>query len=476
MAKKIKAYDNLDLMKVAKYRYVYEPHGAALNIFTCQEEEILIAGPKGTGKSLAVLQKIHLVLTKYPGAKGFMSRKTRASMTNSCLDMFSRHVIKPADKVKPHKQDQQYHYPNGSVLAYVGLDDPMRLQSSEWDIGYIQEATEVSENDWEMCTGLLRSGIVPYQQLIGDCNPDKPTHWLKKRCDQNKTYMLLSVHQDNPKYWNHAKDKPTELGKKYFGKLSRLSGHRRERLYLGKWAAAEGMIYDKWDPNVHLVNRVDMPRDHERWNHYWSIDWGHVHPMVIQDWIEDPVTGALYLNWEFYKTGWLVEDAARYVREKFLSSYIPLAVVCDHDLEDRKVFERHTGLLTLAAYKPIQPGIQAVQTRLGWDENSRSYNWKGTGKPGIFLIRDCLDSVDADLAEAGLPTSTEAEVDGYVWDEDHNRRVNSKKDELPVDLNNHGCDAKRYIVGFHDDLALDPEEIEGIIPLGDMDEVHISPW
>ena len=441
---------------------MFNSYGANRDIFTRHDEEIILAGPKGTGKSLAWLHKLNLVALKYPMCKLAMCRKTRESMTNSCVDMFERFVLKPTDRVIHHKQDAQFQYPNGSIIATIGLDKPLKLQSSEWDIIYIQEATEVSEDDWEMCTGLLRSGVVPYQQLGGDCNPDKPTHWLKKRCDQGKTVMLRSFHEDNPKYYNHRIKKPTTLGEKYFGKLSRLSGHRRSRLYLGKWTAAEGMVYETWDPNLHLVNRVDMPKDYVKWAHYWSIDWGHVHPFVWQDWIEHPDTGDLYLNAEIYRTGWLVEDMARYIKKKTDGMYVPRAIICDHDLEDRKVFERHTQLLTLPAYKFIQPGVQAVQARLGKPKDEKGLEVK----PRIFLIRDCLLEPDKGLIEDGKPYSTEQEIDGYVWDKKHNLEVNSKRDELPIDKDNHGMDALRYIVAFIDNLAEDPEEFSGVVELG----------
>lgn len=459
----------LALMKAAGYKVRYAPRGASKQIFTMKDEEILLAGPAGTGKSLSHLQKVHLVLSKYPGSKGAMCRKTRTSMTNSCLDMFNRHVLKVIDKVHLHKQDQQFNYPNGSLLAIIGLDDPERIKSTEWDIIYIQEATECTENDWEMCISRLRNGVVPYQQLLGDCNPDKPTHWLKKRGDKGLTTILPSFHEDNPRLYNELTGTWTTEGLVYRAKLDRLTGVRRARLYLGQWVAAEGMVYDTWDPSIHMISLADLPSGWESWAHYWAVDWGFSHPACLQDWIEDPSSGALYRLREVYHTKWLVEDLAKYIMSKTEGIYVPRAIICDHDLEDRKTFERYTGYLTLPAYKHIQPGIQAVTSRL-------DKNWHGTGKPGLFLVRDASIIIDRDLKDEGLPTSTEEEVDGYVWDKDYNRTINSKKDELPIDKDNHGMDAERYMVAFADDLAEDPAEFEEALMLGDENMVTISPY
>ncbi len=461
------------LIKATGHRERYGPRGVARDLFTDRSDEILLAGPAGTGKSLACLHKVHLVLSKYPNARGLMARKTRTSMTNSCLATYQNLVLKPIDKVHFHKQDQQFNYPNGSVLAVMGLDDPERVKSTEFDIAFIQEATECTENDIEITTTRLRNWKVPYQQLIMDCNPDKPSHWLKKRCDKGQSEMLLSLHRDNPKLWHGYEngvwyEEWTPQGDSYIAKLQRLSGARRARLYAGQWVAAEGVVYEDWDAQVHMISRHEMPEHWDEWPHYWAIDWGYIHPFVWQDWVENPETGTLYLNRQIYRTKYLVEDASKDIMALCMAEKLPVpqAIICDHDAGDRAVLEKHTGLLTLPAYKIIQPGIQAVKKRL-------KHDWGPYGT-GIRILRDSLVDVDQDLQEEGKPTKTEDEFDGYVWDEKHNKDANSKRDELPVDKDNHGVDPTRYIVAFIDSLADDPEDVDGILTWDE--EVHISPY
>src|SRR5476651_148253 len=224
------AIERDDLIRMTGFRIKYHPYGASKEAFTLHDDELLLVGPKGTGKTVGLLHKLHLVLSKYPESRGFMSRKTRTSMTNSCLEIFQKTILKAPDKVHFLKQDQVFQYPNGSACAVIGLDNADRLNSSEWDIGYINEATEVTENDWEICTACIRHGVVPYQRLMGDANPDKPTHWLKVRCDRGLTRMLKSHHEDNPKFFEHSSGQWTPEGVKYMAKLKRLSGVRYKRL------------------------------------------------------------------------------------------------------------------------------------------------------------------------------------------------------------------------------------------------------
>lgn len=456
-----------ELMKATGYRIRYQPFGAAQTLFSTKDDEVLMAGPAGTGKSLASLHKLHLCASKYPNSRMFMARKTRTSMTNSCMETFDRHVLRPPDKVHFHKGDQQYNYPNGSVLAVIGMDDPEKIKSTDWDMGFIQEATECTENDWEIATTRLRNWCMPYQQLLADCNPDKPTHWIKKRCDAGLTKMLCSVHKDNPRLYNVKTQQWTQEGLQYLGKLDRLSGVRRKRLYEGNWVAAEGIVFENWNDQVHLISLGEMPGGWEEWAHYWTLDWGYTHPLVWQDWVEDPNTLALYRIRELYMTHLLVEDAAREIMELTEGIYIPRAIICDHDAGDRATFERHTGYLTLPAYKAIQPGIQAVERRFRCD-------WH-LNRAGLFFVRDASLRIDKELEEAGKPTSTEQEMDGYVWDEKISRLVNSKRDELPIDKDNHGIDATRYMVAFADSLADDPENVDGIL-IPEVEGISISPY
>lgn len=472
-----------ELLKASGVRIKYGPRGAVLDLFHDRSPEILLAGPAGTGKSLGALHKLHAVMSKYPKSRGLMSRKTRTSMTNSCIATFDNHVLVPQDEVYFHKQDQQYKYPNDSVIAVSGLDDVERIKSTDYDIAYIQEVTECQVNDVEITTTRLRNWKVPYQQLIMDCNPDRPTHWAKVRADKGQSKMLLSFHRDNPILWHEERDRNkwfkscekcrkkepphwSKEGEAYLAKLERLTGARRARMFLGQWVTAEGVVYKNWDPQLHIITRMQLPTGWHQWPRYWSIDWGYTHPVVWQEWIERPDTGQLYLLRQIFKTEYMVEDLARQVKKLTEDEgYRPEAIICDHDPGDRATFERHTEMMTTSAYKDIRAGIQAVETRL-------DPKWCEAG-PGLLFVRDSLMNMpDENLMDQGSPYKTEDEFDGYVWPKGKDDDGNKKGDEIPVDKDNHGMDGARYMVAFADSLADDPEEFEAIV-IND-DEVLIS--
>jgi hypothetical protein len=112
-------------------------------------------------------------------------------------------------------------------------------------------------------------------------------------------------------------------------------------------------------------------------------------------------------------------------------------VICDHDAEDRATLGHHLKMQTTPARKDKSPGIQAVASRL---------KIAGDGKPRLFVLRDSLAERDRNLQEQKKPACIEEEFDSYVWDLSNNR----KKGEEPVDKDNHGMDALRYMVAQMD--------------------------
>lgn len=415
-------------------RLVFLPYGGNAETFRRRDPELLLSGPAGTGKSRACLEKLHLCCLKYPGMRALMARKTRASLTESAMVTMDGKVLHELDNVSFHTTTQEYRYPNGSVIVVGGLDKATKIMSSEYDMMYVQEATELSEHDWESLTTRLRNGVMPYQQLLADCNPDAPTHWLKARADAGKTLMLESRHEDNPVLYDRITGAWTEAGATYISKLDALTGVRLLRLRQGIWAAAEGMVYDGWDRAVHLIDRSAVEIRPE-WARFWVVDFGYVNPFVWQEWAEDP-DGRLYRIREIYRTQRLVEDHAKDIRAATANGPRPRAVICDHDAEDRATLEKHLGMRTVAAEKAVSPGIQAVASRL---------KIAGDNRPRLFLLRDSLVRRDPELVEAKRPTCTEEEIESYVWND---KRL---KDE-PVKENDHGMDATRYMVA-HRDLA-----------------------
>lgn len=421
---------------------LYQPRGAAKALFPCREIEVLIEGPAGTGKTRAVLEKVNRWMLKVPGSRGLIARKTRASMTQSVLVTLENFVIPDNRELYPNLHEPSrrtrasYSYPNGSELVVAGLDNPERIMSTEYDLIAVFEATEVTVDDFEKLTSRLRNFVMPFQQIIADCNPAQPSHWLNQRAKSSGMTRLLSRHQDNPRFYDELGNiKPG--GTIYIEQvLGRLSGSRRLRLLEGKWSKAEGLVYEDFDTAVHVISPDQVPSLRR---YVAGVDWGFTEPGAIEVGGIDG-DGRIYRVREVYQSkktiDWWVARAkeihGRYKVEAFACDPAEPAYI--------KAF-RDAGLPAVEAFNDIAPGIQAVQQRL---------RIEGDGRARLYLATDPESEADEALVEAKKPLGLIDEMDAYSWPKTVEGKSNK---EVPVDADNHAQDALRYLVTYVDGLA-----------------------
>jgi len=394
-------------------------------------------------------------MLSYPGARGLIVRKTRVSLNEAGLYTFEQFLLNSDDPLLLGRSGRPigraarraYEYPNGSMLIVGGIDKETRILSTEFDLIFVQEAIEFTENEWETLTTRLRHGRTPVQQIIADTNPGAPTHWIKRRANSGQLELIESRHEDNPSLYNHKRKKWTQRGIEYLERLSTLTGHRLERFRYGRWVQAEGAIYTNFIPSLHLLDFTQLV---ERGiftkagklnagvvrRVVASVDWGFTHAGVIQVWVEDN-DGRLYLIREIYQTGqqvnpWWVRQARRLQREFKVSRFI-----CDPAEPSFIEHFRRKGLKAEPANNEVLVGIQAVQARLEPAPD---------GLPRLFLYRDSLESVDHELMGVKLPVRTEDEFSSYVW----RKSTRGDMKEAPEKANDHGMDAMRYAVMYFD--------------------------
>lgn len=454
----------------------YQGYGAVLDFWCCKEPEVLLEGPYQTGKTLGALHKLHALLAKYPRCRALMVRRSYASLKGSAVVTYEEKVLPyppghdkcPVVKVGGGNPSM-YQYPNDSVLVLGGLDNPNKFLSAEYDFIYINQMEEIRLDDYEKLVGRAtgRAGNSPYPQVMGDCNPDAPTHWILNRSNLKR---FKSRHEDNPTLFDPVTGEITDLGRRSLAALDSLTGVRYKRGRLGLWVGAEGQVYEEWDNTIHVIDRFVVPTG---WRRFRVIDFGFNNPFVCQWWAVDH-DGNMYLYRELYMSGrtvtrhkvdiWIHSQGEKYE-----------ATIADHDAEDRATLAETTtisdpvlverlaaagfkteegeivvlsGIATIAADKRVKVGIEKVQERL---------RVQGNGKPRLFLMVDSLIEADPILREAYKPICTKDEFPGYVWLQPMGGH--SSKEE-PVKLNDHGMDATRYLAIYLD---------TGITPSGYVD-------
>jgi len=293
-------------------RFIF--YGGSRDCVKYRGSEAILHGPAETGKTISLLWKLHLCALKYKNASLVIARKTQASIYSTVLMTYQQKVllgepekwgITPYGGGKP----EWFDYPNGARIWIAGLDKAGKVLSAEHDIVYVNQAEELTLEDWETITTRTtgRAGHMPYSQTIGDANPAYPTHWIYHR---DSMRMFYSRHEENPVLFNQVTGAITEQGIKTISVLDALTGVRKQRLRYGQAAQAEGAIYDEWNEADHLVYESDAPTEYKRY--IAALDWGYKNAGVLG------VFGLtsdddMYLVAQYYHTGklddWWLEKA-----------------------------------------------------------------------------------------------------------------------------------------------------------------------
>ncbi len=405
--------------------------GAALELWRYKGPEVVIAGPSETGKTTSCLHKLNALLWKYQGSQAVLIRKVRDTIYSTVLQTYVRKIIHGTG-VEPYGGDRPawFTYPNGSRLWLAGMDDPGKALSSERDFVYVNQAEELLLDDWQVLTTRAtgRAGGAPYGQVIGDCNPGPPYHWIRHR---PSIRLLESRHEDNPLLFDDAGG-VTEQGRRTLAVLDALTGVRKERLRFGRWVSAEGAVY-AFDPRLHVIPPSAVPPARFA---FASVDWGLKNPGVLQVWQVDG-DGRMYLVFEVYQSGKLIDWWAQQARAARLRYRIECFVCDPSEPAYIQTFIR-AGCWSVAGDNRIPPGIQAVEQRLAVQPD---------GRPRLMLVDGCLAERDEALAEARKPVCTREEFDSYCWPKDVSGRPVK---EVPVKENDHGMDGARYAARFLD--------------------------
>ena len=315
-----------------------EPHGI---MFDDESEEMIADGPFACGKTFYTTMKLHRRALYILGEYAIV-RKVKETIKRSVCKTFAKvigydpMITKKGDvKGNGGQNPQSYHYPNGSIIHILGMNHPDGFLSSEFHGIYVNQAEELSHDDWQLLARRSRNGKIP--QIWGDCNPSHKKHFLAPENTEEITHYNMR-HKDNPEYWDREKRAWTEKGEREIAKLKRMTGMRYRRGYLGEWCSAEGVVYEMYDPKRHDVDvqRGDFGAD-TRW--YLSIDYGFTHPMSVGLWAIE--NGILTLFKEIYQTRLTIDDLLAKMDRMLSENRVSVLdnMFTDHDAEHNEQLE-----------------------------------------------------------------------------------------------------------------------------------------
>lgn len=174
----------------------------------------------------------------------------------------------------------QVHHTAGSSTAVIfdravhliGASDSRaeaRIRGATIVLAYMDEVTLMPEAFWIMMLSRLRTAG---SRLLGTTNPANPRHWLKEKFIDRAAEVGMRT-------WHFTLDDNPYLSPEFVARLKRqYTGLWYKRFILGRWVAAEGAVFDMFDPDRHIVDVLPVMK---RWIGV-GIDHGVVNPFAAE--------------------------------------------------------------------------------------------------------------------------------------------------------------------------------------------------
>ena len=277
------------------------------------------------GKSFAVRQKAVILCLKHPGIKCMIVRKTYPELMANHVKPLKVMLRCGSDNAiaKYNEANKEMRFPNGSEILFRYCDtdkDVDRYQGTEVDVLFLDEATQLSEEQITKINACVR-GVNEYpHRTYYTCNPGGKSHGYIKRLFIDKIYEKGEYADDYSFIQSLVTDNKALMKSdpEYIKRLEALPPKLRQAWLEGRWDVFEGAFFEEFrqtpDPQkchdagiteeealqerrwTHVIKPFDIPKD---WKIYRSYDWGYGKPFSCGWWAVD-YDGVAYRILELY--------------------------------------------------------------------------------------------------------------------------------------------------------------------------------
>lgn len=372
---------------------------------------IICDGSVRAGKTVVMsLSFVMWGMEKFADVNFGMSGKTIGSFRRNVITPLKRMLKSRGYKVKDHRALNMIAITYKGVTNYFyifgGKDEASQdlIQGITLAGMFFDEVALMPESFVSQATARCS---IKGAKFWFNCNPSGPFHWFKLNwLDQLQKKKMVHVHftmDDNLSLDEDTKERYRSM----------YSGVFYQRYVLGLWVVAQGIIYDMFNKDKHVV--PDAERRYSQ--HYVSIDYGTQNPTTFGLWGKSEAVWykRKEYTWDGRKQKKQKTDA-QYVQDlkAFVGSTYLSGVIVDPSAASFIAALKQAGFYVIEGNNNVADGIRNVATAL---------------TDGLILyVNDCKE--------------TFKEFASYVWDP----KAAAKGEDKPKKENDHHLDGDRYFV------------------------------
>lgn len=273
----------------------------------------------------------------------------RILMVRAHYPELEENLVQPMLKWLPH-DIFQYNgtshlmtFDNGSIIKFGhwdGDDAEQEYQGVEYDVIFLEEATQLSERAFQFLQTCVRGTNDFPKRMYLTANPGGVGHlWVKRLFIDRKfrTNDPDPERNENPADYTTIRatveDNPWLMKKSpmYVKNLANLPEDLRRAHRYGDWDALGGAYFKQFSTTEHVIDDFNIPKS---WNVYRAFDYGF--DMFACCWFAVDQDGRSWCFREVEKKGLVVQDAARTAQDYTAPSENVIVTYAPPDMWNRQ--------------------------------------------------------------------------------------------------------------------------------------------
>ena len=283
-----------------------------------------------------------------PGDLAMLGKTTATLQRNVLNDLFD--IVGPKNYKWINRQQGELQLFGRRIYCFGANneDAESKIRGATFAGAYCDEANLYPQSVFNQ---LMARMSIKGAKCFCNCNPDSPYHWFYTDYIQNPTIK-------DKKVWKFLMDDNLSLDQDYIESLKQMyTGVWYERMILGKWVAAEGVVYKDFNREKHYIKDTEGIQFKK---FFAGVDYGWEHYGAI-----------VVVGLDIYNNYYLVEEHAHQhkdidqwcsIGKDIIKRYGNINFYCDHARPDYVNKMRVAGIRAIEAKKDVTAGISEVAT------------------------------------------------------------------------------------------------------------------